>query len=165
MTDSLFDNDLNWDEVKDDPFFKPDGVYVCSITEAVKRASKKGGRGLSLTYTINEGEKKGQRIQEWKTIPWAWEVKGYPTEEDWKNETNYDDEVKVAADRNLSFLKIRLQELGFAPSEMNELKPDNFLSMPEVEVTIYHDKTEREKIKSVAVKEDGETSDPFPYSN
>lgn len=166
MSEDLFDNDLvDWDNVKDDPFFKDDGVYRCKISEAAKRGSKKGGRGLSITYLITEGEKKGQRIQEWKTIPWKWEVKGYPTEEDMNNDTNQDDKIKADAARNLSFLKIRMQELGFAPSELNDLKPQVFLDLPEVDVTIYHDKTDREKIKSVSLPgEAGTSADPFPYS-
>lgn len=132
---SIF-GDIDISSANDNPFFKPDGKYVCKVTKAEVRYSQKDNKGMPIEYTIQEGEKQGKKINEWKTIPEVWHVMGYKTEEDWKSEVNYSDKVKEDAARNLSFLKQRFKQFGFSPEEMNDIKPEDILSLPLLEVEI-----------------------------
>ena len=132
---SIF-GDIDIASANDNPFFKPDGKYVCKVTKAAVRYSQQNNKGMPLEYTIQEGEKQGKKINESKTIPEVWHVMGYATEEDWQNEVNYKDKIKEDAARNLSFLKLRFKQFGFAPEEMNDIKPEDILSLPLLEIEI-----------------------------
>lgn len=132
---SIF-GDIDISSANDNPFFKPDGKYVCKVTKAEVRYSQQNNKGMPIEYTIQEGEKQGKKINEWKTIPEVWHVMGYKTEEEWKEEVNYSDKIKEDAARNLSFLKQRFKQFGFSPEEMNDIKAEDILNLPLLEVEI-----------------------------
>jgi hypothetical protein len=145
---SIF-NDLDVASASDNPFYKDDGTYTCVVSGAeIKTAKKNGDKGLALKYSIVEGEKKGQFINEWKPIPFSWNLNGYPTADDEKNTVNYDAEIAGKAQRSLSFLKARLKDFGFAPEKMNTLEPKDFLELPKLLVTIKNE-NDRENVKGV----------------
>ena len=145
---SLF-NDLDVASANDNPFFKEDGPYNCVVTEAnIKTSRKDQSKGLALKYTIVDGPKKGQFINEWKPLPQSWNLNGYATEEDEKNVTNYDEEIAGNAQRSLSFLKARLKDFGFPPEKMNTLDQKDFLNLPQLVVTIKNENG-RENVKGV----------------
>ena len=162
---SLF-GELDVASANDNPFFKEDGPYTCAVSGAeIKTSRKDGSKGLALKYTIVEGEKKGQFINEWKPIPFSWNLNGYATEEDEKNTANYDPEIGGNAARSLSFLKARLKDFGFAPEKMNNLEPTDFLNLPKLVVTIKNENG-RENVKGVDlasgnVASGGKKKDPF----
>lgn len=162
---SLF-GEIDVASANDNPFYKEDGQYVCRLTGAeIKTAHKTGDKGLALKYTIIEGKKKGQFINEWKPIPFSWQLNGYETEEDEKNTVNYDDEIAGNAQRSLSFLKSRLKDFGFPPEKMNVLEPKDFLELPNLVVSIKNENG-RENVKGVdlqgsVVAKGGKKKDPF----
>jgi len=145
---SLF-GELDVASANDNPFYKEDGTYTCVVSGAETKTSRKdGAKGLALKYTIVEGEKKGQFINEWKPIPFSWNLNGYATEEDEKNTTNHDPEIGGNAQRSLSFLKSRLKDFGFPPEKMNNLEPQDFLNLPNLLVSIKNENG-RENVKGV----------------
>lgn len=167
---SLF-GELDVASANDNPFYKDDGSYTCVVAGAeLKTSNKDGSKGLALKYSIVEGPKKGQFINEWKPIPFSWQLNGYESAEDEKNTTNYDDENASNAARSLSFLKARLKDFGFAPEKMNILEPSDFLNLPKLVVTIKNEKG-RENVKGVDLsgqpasannkKAAGKKADPF----
>jgi len=161
---SLF-GELDIASAKDNPFFKPDGTYVCELTGAEVKTSKKGNKGFALDYTIAEGPKKGKKIQEWKPIPMPWQLKGYATEEEQSsgqhNSDNDPDQIRENAERNMSFLKNRLKDFGIPVEEMNSVDSEYLLNkVPQLEVTIKN-QDGNERITGVKVSEGGSEKDPF----
>lgn len=161
---SLF-GELDVASANDNPFYKEDGQYTCVVSGAeIKTSRKDGAKGLALKYTIVDGEKKGQFINEWKPIPFSWNLNGYATEEDEKNTANYDAEIAGNAARSLSFLKSRLKDFGFPPEKMNTLEPKDFLNLPNLVVSIKNENG-RENVKGVdlatAPSTGGKKKDPF----
>lgn len=161
---SLF-GELDVASANDNPFYKEDGPYTCVVSGAeIKTSRKDGAKGLALKYTIVDGEKKGQFINEWKPIPFAWNLNGYASEEDEKNTANYDAEIAGTAARSLSFLKARLKDFGFPPEKMNTLEPKDFLELPNLVVTIKNENG-RENVKGVDLQgpqeSKGKKKDPF----
>lgn len=166
---SLF-GELDVASANDNPFYKEDGPYNCVVSGAeLKTSNKDGSKGLALKYSIVDGPKKGQFINEWKPIPFSWELNGYESADDEKNTSGYDDEIASVAARSLSFLKARLKDFGFAPEKMNVLEPSDFLNLPKLVVTIKNEKG-RENVKGVDLqgptatnksKATGKKNDPF----
>jgi hypothetical protein len=95
--------EIDWDEIPEDPFSVPANTYEAYLTEAVIRqvsAEKGGGHGLSLTFTISDGDYEGYKVQDWKSIPEVDDPKNPTTEER----------------KALSWVKRRLNDLG-VPSD------------------------------------------------
>lgn len=169
MTDNLF-GDLDIASAEDNPFYKPDGTYVCELTGAQLKTSKKGNKGLALDYTIHRNvdgseSKKGKKIQEWKTIPRPWELKGYHSKEAMDRgvfDTDYDEaQIKEAAERNMSFLKQRMKDFGVPVEQMNSVDAEYLLNKtPLLEVTIKN-QDGNERITGVKIHEGDSSSDPF----
>jgi hypothetical protein len=142
------------------PYFLPDDTYRCKIIEANKRIAKSSGKpGLSLTYQVVEGPKKGRKIKEWKTIPYPYELEGYKTEEDYKKKRNKDEELAENAERQKSFLKQRMVSLGIPDEKMNSVESKDFLELGLFDVTIKN-ADDRVNVQSVKAVE-GENADPF----
>lgn len=163
---SLF-GELDVASANDNPFFKEDGPYTCVVSGAeIKTAKKTGDKGLAIKYTIVDGPKKGQFINEWKPIPMPWNLNGYESEENMKNTTGYDDEIAGNAQRSLSFLKSRLKDFGFPPEKMNNLDAKDILNLPQLVVTIKNENG-RENVKGVELANQnvassgGRKKDPF----
>lgn len=132
---SIF-GDIDVASANENPFFKPDGKYLCKVTNATVRRSNKGNKGMPIEYTIQEGEKQGKKINEWKPVPEPWELEGYESEEDQKAEVNFSAKLKETSERDIAFIKQRMKQFGFANDEMNSVKPEDFLSLPLLEVEI-----------------------------
>jgi hypothetical protein len=162
MTESLF-GELDIASASDNPFFKPDGDYVCMIGLAEVRKSKSGNVGFWLEYVIKAGQpKEGKKITEWKTIPMPWEVKGYKTQEAMNNNADPEDAVKEDAAKNLSFLKRRLKEFGFEGEDMNKVTQDDIMKLGDVIVNIKNI-NDQERVMSVKLADDlgSSANDPF----
>lgn len=159
MSGGIF-GDLDVASANENPFFKPDGKYICRVTAATVRRSKAGNKGMPIEYTIQEGEKEGKKINEWKPVPEPWELEGYATDDDFKEEINFSAKLKEDAERNLSFLKQRMKQFGFSTEEMNTVTPEDFLNLPLLEVELKNHNGQ-ERIWSVEVYD---TSDASPFS-
>ena len=157
--DNLF-GELDIASANDNPFFKPDDTYICLVTAAQVRTSKKGNKGLALDYTIQEGPKQGKKIQEWLTVPKVWELKGYETKEDAENQTNHSDKIQENAERFMSFLKRRMKTFGIPAEEMNSITPEKLLNLGWVSVTIKN-VDGRENITNLELTGASSEADPF----
>lgn len=160
---SLF-GELDVASANENPYYKDDGDYNCTITSAEKKVANNASesKGLVIKYTIDDGDKKGLSIQEWKPLPEPWHLKGFESREDMENKVNYDDEVASKAARSMSFLKARLMDLGFPPEKMNTLDPKDFYGI-QVVVTIKN-KNDRENVTAVELRNKKSSSgngDPF----
>jgi hypothetical protein len=156
---SLF-GELDIASAQDNPFFKPDGTYVCELTGAEVKTSKKGNKGFALEYTITQEFKKGKKIQEWKPVPMPWELKGFKEQ---SQDGSPDEKVKENAERNMAFLKARLKDFGIPVEEMNQVDREYLLNkVPELEVTIKN-QDGNERITGVKISDEAmdNYSDPF----
>ena len=159
---SLF-GDLDIKSANENPFFKPDGKYICKLTKAEVKYSKAGNKGMPLEYTIMEGQKQGKTIGEWKPVPEPWNVLGYETKEDLDNQVNKSDKIKEDAERNLAFLKQRMKQFGFAPEEMNSVTPEQLLELPWLEIEIKNEGS-NERIKGIEIYADKLANEGDPFS-
>lgn len=68
---SIFGDDVDMDEIPDDPNFVPEGVYLCTVTSAVLAKTSKGDKvGLTLKYQIVKGEYEfAFPFMEWLWVP------------------------------------------------------------------------------------------------
>jgi len=153
--------DIDFEEVQDDPFFKPDDTYRCRITEAVRRKTNAGNPAISITYTIIRGEFDGQRIQEFKTFPFKWQLKGFSSEEDMNNGENFNQRLKTSSSRQMSFIKQRMRDFGFATTEMNQIKPKMLLELPPMDIVMVHGKENRENVRGVKLIDPDTEADEY----
>jgi hypothetical protein len=57
ITGSIFDDEIDVDEIPDNPNHLPEDVYTCRISNAVlKPTAKKDKIGLTISYQISEGD-------------------------------------------------------------------------------------------------------------
>lgn len=159
--------DLDIASAKENPFFKPDGAYHCSLTSAEIKIAKSGSKGFALEYTIQSGDKKNKKIQEWKSIPMPWNLKGYESEAAMNvggpsdDEINGDGKIKERAEREMSFLKRRLKDFGIPVEEMNSVDREYLLNkVPDLEITIKNS-GDNERITGIKLWESDSSSDPF----
>lgn len=155
--DGLF-GDLDIASANENPFFKPDGTYLCEITKAEIKTSKKGNKGFTLDYTIMEGPKKGKKIQEWKPIPMPWQLKGFAT----ADSSEKDEEVLERAERSMAFLKQRLKDFGIPVDMMNAVDSDYLLNNVRALLVTIKNNDGQENITGVKIAEDHDDDrDPF----
>lgn len=159
---SLF-GDLDVASAHDNPFFKPDGTYTCLVTKCEVKYSKNNNKGMALEYTIQEGDKEGKKFGEWKNIPEPWEVMGYASKEDFEAAVNFDDKIKERANRDLSFLKLRLKQFGFTPEEMGTIGAEEILSLPWLAIELKN-YSGRENIADVKILADSMTAEGNSFS-
>lgn len=115
---SLF-GDLDVASANDDPFKIPPNTYNCTVTAVKVGPTKAGDKvGMTLVYTIQDGEFAGDDITEWKEIPQPADPQNLTKEES----------------RALSFLKQRLLNLEVPEDKMNSVSDDDLVGM-EVYVT------------------------------
>lgn len=114
---SLF-GDLDLTDISDDPFAIPDNVYHCHVTgvkSAMTKAdpskNKTSKLGMTIEYSIADGDQKGKKFTEWKRIP---------EPADPKNMT--DDEK-----RDATYLKKRLVDFGIPADMMNKVMPEDII--------------------------------------
>lgn len=165
--------DLDLKNANEDPFYKPDDTYLCLITGAPIATSRNNpnNQGMTILYDVQEGNHLGETIREWKSVPFEWQVDGYATEEDWKNQTNFDPKVAKNAKTAIGFLKRRMMDFGFSPEEMDNIEQKDIIQVGYVYVTIKHDDKKNEKVTGVKVADmdsvgnvEGESSSPFELS-
>lgn len=115
----LFD-ELDVASASDDPFNVPDGTYECVVEKAEVVTSKEKEyrpgvpkKGLMLTFKITDENENGKTITDYKAIP---------VPEDPKNLTS--DEK-----RDLSFLKMRMMNLGIPEARINSVEPDDLVGV------------------------------------
>jgi hypothetical protein len=68
---AIFGDDVDLDEIPDDPNYIPEGVYLCSITGAVLKKTAKGDKvGMTIKYQIIAGEYDSAfPFTEWLWVP------------------------------------------------------------------------------------------------
>ena len=107
---SLF-GDLDIESAEDDPFAIPDNTYDCFLTDVKAGPTKAGDKqGMTLEFTIAEGDHMDKKIQEWKRIP----DPASPMEDD---------------ERAKSFLKARMLDLGIPAERVNSVTADDLLGI------------------------------------
>lgn len=99
----LFD-ELDVAGASDNPFAIPDDVYECVVSDVVTKKNQKGNMGMTVTYTISDGQYKGRKITEYRR---------YPHKED----TDVLSEADAANAR--SYIKRTLARLGIPEDRMN----------------------------------------------
>lgn len=110
--------DLDIESAADDPFAVPDNTYEAFLTEVKVGRTKDGSKlGMTLVYTISNGEHASKQVREWKNIPQPADPKNPDADES----------------RALSFLKSRLLDLGIPSNRINSVQPDDLVGK---EVTI-----------------------------
>lgn len=110
---SLF-GDIDFGSVPDDPFAIPDNSYIAYLTEVKSGPTKAGDKiGLTLTYTITDGEFTGRKVTEWKQIVTPADP-AHPTAEE---------------ARSLSYLKARMTDLGIPLNRINSITPDDLIGI------------------------------------
>lgn len=140
---SLF-GELDVASAEDDPFAIPDNTYDCFLTDVKVGPTKdKSKTGMTLVFTISEGEHANKKIQEWKRIPTPADPK------------NLDDEDK----RSLSFLKARLLDLGVPAERVNTVSPDDLIGK-RVYVSVKNNNGYT-NVKKVVLADDSASDDPF----
>jgi hypothetical protein len=106
--------DIDFGNVPDDPFAIPDNSYLAYLTEVKTGPTKAGDKiGLTLVYTIAEGEFEGRKVQEWKQIVQPADP-AHPTAEE---------------ARSLSYLKARMLDLGVRPDRLQSVIPDDLVGI------------------------------------
>lgn len=163
MTDGLF-GDLDLENAKENPFYKEDDTYRCLLTAAPIKTSKAGNKGMELTFTVQEGEHRTEKIIMWNTVPYPYQLQGYPSKQDMENQTNYDEDISRKARISEGFLKKTLLSLGFTNEELSTVTQKDILAVGYVDVTIRHDDKGNEKITGIALVKDDEESSPFDSS-
>jgi len=111
MSEGMF-GDLDLEQAQDDPFAVPDNSYICYLTDLKSGPTKAGDKvGLTLEFTIDEGEHKGKTVTEWKQIPKPADPKN-PSPEDLKA---------------MSFIKQRMLSLGVPRDRINTTNPSDLI--------------------------------------
>ncbi len=87
----------------DDPFGLPDGDHKVVISDVVVKESSKGTTGLQITFS---DPATGKSVSMWNTIP----VKDDPN-----------------AERNASYLKMTLRNLGVPEDRMNSVRKEDLV--------------------------------------
>jgi hypothetical protein len=111
---ALFDDDLEIDEVPDNPNFLPDDVYHCKVTEAIlKPTSKKDKIGITLKYQIIAGDYSiAFPFTEWLWVP---------------RKPHKDYEFTPEEKRANSRLKLHFAAAGYGADEMKKLGAKDFI--------------------------------------
>lgn len=114
---SLF-GDLDIESAEDDPFAIPDNTYDCFLTDVTVKPTKDESKvGMTLEFTISEGDHAEKKIQEWKRIPASSEL------------TSEDTKIKADAERAMSFLKARMLDLGIPAERINSVGRDDLVGI------------------------------------
>lgn len=118
MSENVFDlggslfGDLDIASASDNPYGVPDDTYKCVVADLKIALNSKGNRGMTLTFKVTEGDYKGQEITDYKRLP-----------------SSVDKEPLTGKKREdaLSYIKLRLRDLGIPDSQMNSLKREDLV--------------------------------------
>lgn len=155
LTGSIFDDDVDLDEIPDNPNHLPADVYTCQITKAILKKAKSGKIGLIITYQIKEGPYNSF----WPFTEWLWAPR--------RAEMLADDEKdRVSAMRANSTIKKRYVAFGIPADEMKKTEPKDLVGLM-VRVQTFNkneddqdgNAVERIKIRNVMSAEDYVGSD------
>ena len=109
----LFD-ELDVAGAADNPFAIPDDAYECVVSDVVAKKNAKGNMGMTVQYTITDGEYKGRKITEYRRMPH-------------KDDTDVLDDAKAAEAR--SYIKRTLSKLGIPEDRMNSAGKDDLVGI------------------------------------
>lgn len=96
----------------EEPFGVPDNTYAMAISDVVTKPNKDGDMGMTITYTVTEGEYKGEKVTEYKRVPH-------------KSDKHPLDDRDAAKARG--WIKVRLESLGIPESRMNSIKKEDLI--------------------------------------
>jgi len=147
LDDSIFGDDVDIDDIPDNPNHLPEDIYVCRISKAVMKPTNAGDKvGLTLTYQIIEGPYSSSfPFTEWLWIPKV--EKGV--------------ELTVEEIRANSRLKNHFISAGFGADEIRGKKPRDLIGKVlkvKTRNKMDKDKNERINISNVMAAEDGHVS-------
>lgn len=132
---SLF-GELDVASAADNPWKIPANVYACTVTSVTTGPTKAGDKiGMTLVYTIQEGEYEGEDITEWKEIPQPADPRNLTKQEA----------------RALSYLKMRLLELDVPEERMNSVSEDDLVGL-DVYVTTREGKNDYVNVQKVELR-------------
>lgn len=120
ITGSIFDDDIDVDEIPDNPNHLPEDVYTCRIANAVlKLTAKKDKVGLTISYQISEGDYSSS----FPFTEWLW----CPRKR--KDENGEVIPFTVEETRANSKLKKRYESFGIGADEFKTTKPKDLIGI------------------------------------
>lgn len=112
LTGAIFGDDVDIDDIPDNPNHLPAGTYLCKIVDAtLKLTRSKDKVGLTIKYQISEGEYSAN----WPFTEWLWVPRSKP-EDRTPEET-----------RAFSRLKGHYKAYGFGADEMKKVSAKDLL--------------------------------------
>lgn len=109
----LFD-ELDVAGAADNPFAIPDDTYECVVSDVVTKKNQKGNMGMTVTYTISDGQYKGRKITEYRRYPH-------------KDDADVLNEADAANAR--SYIKRTLARLGIPEDRMNSVDKSDLIGI------------------------------------
>lgn len=146
-----FLNDLGLSEVSSNVNTLPDGKYPGFVFAAKVVKKKDDRKALVCTFRVSEGSHTGKKIDDWKTLPRK-DVNGNFVSEEDKKEA--------------SFLRMRIESLGFTEEQFATLKPADLVAIPvsfAVRTDGQYTNVKFVEVRKVDASQDFSTS--FPSSN
>jgi hypothetical protein len=121
LDESIFDDDIDVDEIPDNPNHLPEDTYTCRIIKADLKPTKNGDKiGLTLNYQITEGPySTAFPITEWLWCPRK------PRKEDGSVDKDY--EWTPEETRANSRLKKHFLAAGYGIDEVRKTKPSELI--------------------------------------
>lgn len=145
---SLF-GDLDIAGASDDPFGVPDDTYSCVVSDfRVGRTKDESKKGATIVYKVMEGEQSGEEIQEWKRIP---------------SKEDPEPLVGKAAEKAISYLKLRLADLGIPESRMNDTEKEDIIGLECYVSTRKNNGYVNVRKVTVEAPEDGVSAEANPF--
>lgn len=149
ITGSIFDDDIDVDEIPDNPNHLPEDVYTCRVTNAVMKLTKNKDKvGLTVTYQITQGPYSSAfPFTEWLHCPRRQ-----------KDEDGNPIPFTVEETRANSRLKKRYEALGIPADEFAKTQPKDLVGLY-VKVKTRNqtqDDMERINVRMVMPVDDGE---------
>jgi len=120
LTGSIFDADIDVDEIPDNPNHLPEGVYTCRISNTkLKLTANKDKVGLTIWYQISEGDYSGA----FPFTEWLWCPR--------KQKDSNGDPIPFTVEeiRANSKLKKRYEAFGIAADEFAAIKPKDLIGL------------------------------------
>jgi len=120
ITGSIFDDDIEVDEIPDNPNHLPEDVYTCRISNAkLKLTANKDKVGLTIWYQITEGD----YASSFPFTEWLW----CPRRK--KDEKGNPVPYTVEETRANSKLKKRYEAFGIPADEFRTTRPENLIGL------------------------------------
>lgn len=117
ISGSIFDDDVDLDEIPDSANHLPADTYFCRVTKAILKKSERTGKiGLIISYQVSEGPYSTM----FPITEWLWAPRGKDIRSD-------DEKVRVDAIRANAKIKERYVAFGIPADEMKSAEPKDLI--------------------------------------